>query len=237
MAITFILIGASLGVVVLDQITKWIVALNMELLESIPIINGFFHITYLENPGMSFGLFGDGAERWIFMIISPIALVAIGIYLFGFAKKEKLTMKLGLAFILGGGFSNMIDRIFYGKSFFNNPWTIFEESFWDELFHGYVVDMFDFCGIWDAIFNVADSFVCIGAALVICTLLFDLIFNKSEERKEAEEKALELNKKMNGDTGDNGVLLPENDDNIPFERVEIDEKSDSDQENEVTGEK
>ena len=97
--------------------------------------------------------------------------------------------------------------------------------------------MFDFCGIWDAIFNVADSFVCIGAALVICTLLFDLIFNKSEERKEAEQKALELNEKMNGDISDNGVLLPENDDNIPFERVEIDEKSASDQENEVTGEK
>ena len=42
---------------------------------------------------------------------------------------------------------------------------------------------------------------------------------------------------MNGDTSGGGVLLPENDDNIPFERVEIDEKSDSDQENEVTGEK
>ena len=182
MAITFILIGVSLGVIILDQIVKWVIALSMQLEESIPIIKGFFHITYLENPGMSFGLFGEENQRWIFMVISPIALIAIGVYLFGFAKKEKFTMKLGLTFILGGGLSNMIDRIFYGKSFFDNPWTIFEESFWDELFHGYVVDMFDFCGIWNAIFNVADSFVCVGAALVILSLLLDLIFNKSEEK-------------------------------------------------------
>ena len=137
-------------------------------------------------------------------------------------------MKLGLAFILGGGLSNMIDRIFYGKSFFENPWTIFEESFWQEIFHGYVVDMFDFCGIWNAIFNVADSFVCVGAALVICTLLFDLLVNKSEERKAAETKASDLNEKMNGESKD-GVLLPENEDATPIIAVETDK---DEQENE-----
>lgn len=219
MAITFILIGISLGVILLDQIVKWVIALNLTptwpsegfVGESIEVIEGFFDITHLKNSGMSFGLFGEGAERWIFMIISPIALVAIGVYLFGFAKKEKLTMKLGLAFILGGGISNMIDRIFYGRSFFDNPWTIFENSFWDELFNGYVVDMFDFKGIWNAVFNVADSFVCIGAGLVICTLIYDLLVSKKEEKAQAEKKALEYNEKMNGVSAEDGVLLPEND--------------------------
>lgn len=243
MAITFILIGASVGIVLLDQIVKWLCVWFMPINTvgiDVDVIPGFFGLEYMTNSGMSFGLFDEGAERWIFMIISPIALVAIGIYLFKFAKNEKLPMKLGLAFILGGGFSNMIDRIFYGESLLNGTANFFDSTFWSEVFNGKVVDMIYFyfnTDIWNAVFNVADSFVCIGAGFVICSLIYDLIFNKSEKRKEAEQKALELNKKMNGDTSGGGVLLPENDDNIPFERVEIDEKSDSDQENEVTGEK
>ena len=219
MVITFILIGISVGVIVLDQITKWVIALNLAPTwpeqalrgDSVEIIKNFFDITHLKNPGMSFGLFGEDGQRWIFMIISPIALVAIGIYLFKFSK-DRLLMKIGLASILGGGISNMIDRIFYGRSFFDNPWTIFEKSFWNELFHGYVVDMFDFHGIWNAVFNVADSFVCVGAAIVVCTLIYDIIVSKKEEKEKAIESAKEYNQKMNGESQDSGILMPEDKD-------------------------
>ena len=78
----------------------------------------------------------------------------------------------------------MIDRTFYG----------------DKLFYGEVIDMFDFYGIWNAIFNVADSFVCIGAALVVCTLIFEIIVDEKNKRAEAQKKAQELNEKMAGVT-------------------------------------
>lgn len=222
MVLTFILIGIIALITIFDQIVKWVVALNLSpawpatvdvavdsKAEAVEVIEGFFRFTHLKNPGMSFGLFGGEGQRWIFMIVSPIALAAIAVYLFKFSK-DKLPMKLGLAFILGGGFSNMIDRTFYGISFFDNPWTIFEESFWKELFQGYVIDMLDFYGIWDAVFNVADSFVCIGAGIVVCSLLYDIITDKSKSKKQANQKALELNEKMSG--GEGGIPLPENED-------------------------
>ena len=68
----------------------------------------------------------------------------------------------------------MIDRIFYGE----------------QIFKGEVIDMFDFYGIWNAIFNVADSFVCIGAAVTICTLLYDIIIES--KKKKAEQKTAKV---------------------------------------------
>ena len=182
MLTTFILVIIIAGVITLDQISKLLVVSFMELNQEIEILPGFFRLRFITNPGMSFGLFGDSDQRWIFMVISPIALIAIAIYLFKFSK-DKLPMKIGLAFIFGGGFSNMIDRTFYG----------------DTIFHGEVIDMFDFYGIWHAIFNVADSFVCIGAALVILTLIVEIILERNDEKKSAVNKAKDLNAKMDGE--------------------------------------
>ena len=181
MLTTFILVVIIAGVITLDQISKLLVVSFMELGEGIEILPSFFRLRYITNPGMSFGLFGEGDKRWIFMVISPIALIAIAVYLFKFSK-DRLPMKIGLSFILGGGLSNMIDRTFYG----------------DSIFHGEVIDMFDFYGIWQAIFNVADSFVCIGAALVVLTLIVDIILEKKDTKKDALEKAKSLNEKMTG---------------------------------------
>ncbi len=185
MFIKFLLVIIIAGVISLDQISKLLVVHFMTLGEEIEIIGGFFRLKYITNPGMSFSLFDGEGQRWVFMVISPIALIAIAVYLFGFCK-DKLPMKIGLAFIFAGGFSNMIDRTFYG----------------DKIFHGEVIDMFDFYGIWDAIFNVADSFVCIGATLVVCTLIYEIIMERKDKRKGAEKKAESLNKKMAGASGE-----------------------------------
>lgn len=192
MVITFILIAIIVGVISLDQLSKLVVVHFMELGQEIEIIPSFFRLKYITNPGMSFSLFDGEGQRWVFMVISPIALIAIAIYLFKFCK-DKLPMKIGLAFIFAGGFSNMIDRTFYGE----------------KIFHGEVIDMFDFYGIWDAIFNVADSFVCVGAALVVCTLIYEIIVEKKDKRKEAQGKASELNKKMTGPSGE--IITPSDD--------------------------
>ena len=196
MLITFILIFIVLGVVTFDQISKLLVVCFMDINQEIDILPGLFRFKYITNYGMSFGLFDTPEKRPIFMIIAPIALIAIAVYLFKFSK-DKLPMKIGLAFIFGGGFSNMIDRTFYG----------------DDLFHGEVIDMFDFYGIWHAIFNVADAFVCIGAALVVLTLVVEIILEGKEKKKKASETAVLTNKKMSGQnvgTEPKHVLVDEN---------------------------
>lgn len=183
MLTTFILIFIIAGVITLDQISKLLVVCFMDLGQGIEILPGLFRLRFITNYGMSFGLFDTPEKRPIFMIIAPIALIAVAVYLFVFSK-DKLPMKIGLAFIFGGGFSNMIDRTFYG----------------DRIFHGEVIDMFDFYGIWHAIFNVADAFVCIGAAVVIISLIIDIILDKKNDKKKAQDKAKELNDKMSGGT-------------------------------------
>ena len=144
-----ILISTILSGIVLDQISKILVDRLMGLGQTIPIIKNFLHLTYIRNRGAAFGMLSN--HRWVFMVISTVAIIGIAIYLFGFCK-ERMLFKVGLALIVSGGIGNMIDRILYG----------------------YVIDMIDFRVINFAVFNVADSFVCIGAGLVILCLVLDL---------------------------------------------------------------
>jgi signal peptidase II len=147
------------GVIVLDQASKWLVLLNMELHESIEVIPGVFRFTYIRNQGSAFGMFSD--SRWVFLVLSVVGIAAVIFYLVKFRPTQKL-MWIPLAMIAGGGIGNMIDRLFYGESFGN----------------GTVVDFLDFCpfpNLWMWIFNVADAFVCVGAGILFVYLLIDII--------------------------------------------------------------
>ncbi len=150
----------TVGVVVLDQFTKWLAVEYLIPIGTVPIIKDALHLTYVENPGAAFGMMQN--SRWIFLLVSTVAIIAIIIYLIKFAPKNKLAL-LSLAFILGGGIGNMIDRVALG----------------------YVVDFIDFRLINFAVFNVADSFVCVGAALLIIYVLF--IDGKENKRSEGDE--------------------------------------------------
>ena len=147
------------GVIVLDQASKWLVLLNMELHESIEVIPGVFRFTYIRNQGSAFGMFSD--SRWVFLVLSVVGIAAVIFYLVKFRPTQKL-MWIPLAMIAGGGIGNMIDRLFYGESFGN----------------GTVVDFLDFCpfpNLWMWIFNVADAFVCVGAGILFVYLVIDII--------------------------------------------------------------
>lgn len=163
-----------LGCVALDQATKWIVILNMEIGESIPFIKGVFHFTYIRNPGAAFGSLSN--SRWIFIVLSTVMIAGMIFYLVKYRPKARL-FYIPASMIIGGGIGNMIDRLFYGDSFGN----------------GTVVDFLDFCAfpkLWSWIFNVADAFVCVGAAILFVYLLIDIIKeekNKSKSKKHAEE--------------------------------------------------
>lgn len=133
-----------LAVVILDQFSKYIVAENMALGESIPIIEEVFHLTYILNPGAAFGMF---AHNRLFFI--AIAVIVIGIIIW--ARREILAspweVKAGCGLFLGGAIGNLIDRARQGM----------------------VIDFFDF-RIWP-VFNIADIAICIGVGLIIWNLL------------------------------------------------------------------
>lgn len=164
-AVVLILVGVGL-----DQLTKYLVVSNMALHESIDIIPGVFRFTYIQNDGAAFGSLDNA--RWVFMILSTVAIIGILAYMFWKKPQNKL-MLAALTLIVSGGIGNMIDRIALG----------------------YVIDFLDFCAfpkIWMWVFNVADSFVCIGAGLLILWLVLDMIRDyKTEKAKKAQSASEE----------------------------------------------
>ncbi|MEN6621682.1 MAG: signal peptidase II [Smithella sp.] len=151
--IIIFILGAA-AVIALDQITKCAISSRFFIHEAYPVINGFFNLVYVMNPGAAFGFLANASAtfRYIFFIgITCLALVLIIYYLI---KNEKGTIisVISLTLIFGGAVGNLIDRIRFGE----------------------VVDFLDFyisTYHWPA-FNVADSAICIGAALMIWEIIY-----------------------------------------------------------------
>ena len=153
----FIWLAIIAVTVFLDQITKYLTIFYLKPIDTLPLIRDVIHLTYVENTGAAFGMMKD--SRWVFMVISSVAIVGILVYLFWKKPTSKLEC-LSLSFIVGGGIGNMIDRTLLG----------------------YVVDMIDFRLINFAVFNVADSFVCVGAGLLILYLILDMVKASKAEK-------------------------------------------------------
>ena len=169
--------------IILDQLTKFLVTKYMALYQSIPLIKGFLHLTYTTNDGAAFGMM-DG-QRWVFIVVSTLAIVAFIAYLY-LGHADNMLYAISLSMVISGGIGNMIDRLGFG--FYVNPNTGLGE----------VVDFIDFCGIWDAIFNGADSFVCVGAGLLILALVIDLK-KEYEIEKAKKAAAAEVTESVNED--------------------------------------
>jgi len=156
----------TLFIILLDQASKIYIQYNMQIGESIPIITGIFHITYIENPYTAFGLF---RYQTIFFVIA--ALVSIIIIILIYKKvifKEDPFMYIPLTLILSGAVGNLIDRV---------------------RVSGRVIDFIDF-KIWP-IFNIADSAIVCG----MLVLLIHILFHSSEKEDEGEgEKGEEWEK-------------------------------------------
>lgn len=136
------LLGALL-VLIADQISKYLVLTRMELYETIPVIPGFFHLTYILNSGASFGMLQQKTLLFI-LLTSLVILFMIWAVFFWQGLDRPVRILLGL--IAGGALGNLADRIRFGA----------------------VVDFVDFRGIWPYIFNVADvAVVCGGILLAI----------------------------------------------------------------------
>jgi len=146
-------------VIILDQISKYIVKTNMDLYQSFNFIKHIIDIHYIENEGASLGMLKN--HRWVFMSLSSIALILMGVAIFYLGKKNlkkyNLWINIALAFMFGGGVGNMIDR-------FTNESVVKTGS-------KVVVDFLEFAFIDFATFNIADSFICIGSVL-FCICMF-----------------------------------------------------------------
>lgn len=141
--------------VAVDQWSKWWATTDLRPIGDYPLLENVFHLTYVENRGAAFGMLSDA--RWVFMILSAAAIAVIcGILLF-WPKMHPL-MGIALALAGGGGIGNMIDRVA----------------------NGYVVDFFNVTCIDFAVFNVADTFVCVGVGLLV---LYMILFEFRTDRK------------------------------------------------------
>lgn len=146
--------------VVVDQVSKILVIKYLKDIVSVELIPGVFRFTYVENRGAAFGMLSD--NRWVFMIISTLAIGALIVYLWKFRPDSRLAC-LALSMIAGGGIGNMIDRVALG----------------------YVVDFIDFCAfpsLWMWVFNIADAFVCVGAGLLILWLIISMVQESREQK-------------------------------------------------------
>lgn len=146
--------GFALIIIVLDQLTKaWVMGgLDLREIGHIPVWSPLFNLTWVENRGVSFGLFGDGSARWM---LSAFSVAVAGILGWWALRADRRLLITAIGLIMGGALGNVIDRIRFG----------------------YVVDFLDFSGPhfflgsmkinFPWIFNVADSAITIGVILLI----------------------------------------------------------------------
>jgi signal peptidase II len=143
--------------VLCDQITKLYVDAVMWPYQSITIIDNYFDITYIRNPGGAFGLFAH-AERWIvrplLLGLSAVAIVII-LLMYRSTPTDRIIVRLAFALIMGGAIGNLIDRVRF-----------------DEVIDFLDVHWYQYH--WPA-FNVADSAITVGVAI----LCWDLLFGKA----------------------------------------------------------
>ena len=153
----------------IDLITKLLVINNMEIGQSIPLIKGVLNIKYITNEGAAFGMLAD--SRWVFMTVSALLILFLTALILIWSDAGPL-FYVSVSMILGGGIGNMIDRIAYGK----------------------VIDFIDFCAfprLWSWIFNGADSFVCVGAGLLILWYVLEEVKNYKKTKAQAGESSNE----------------------------------------------
>jgi len=129
-----------LAVVILDQLTKYLVLNNLKDIGHIPIIQNIFHLTYVENRGAAFGILQN--QKYFFVIMKSI-VIAVIIYFLIREKNLRKSVVVCLSLIAGGAIGNLIDRIRFG----------------------FVVDFFDF-RVWP-VFNIADMAIVIAQILLI----------------------------------------------------------------------
>jgi signal peptidase II len=146
-------LGWVVIILVLDQLTKMAVDRTMSLHQSIPIIDGFFSLTYVRNTGAAFGIFAGSHEAFRLPFLILVSVLALGfvVVMLKRLRDEETGLITALSFIIGGAIGNLVDRVLYGE----------------------VIDFLDFYWSnyhWPA-FNVADSCITVGVLITLYYLI------------------------------------------------------------------
>jgi signal peptidase II len=154
--------GLAFAVLALDQASKWWILHHVMNPPQVIPLTSFFNLVLGYNRGVSFGMFGDGEEigRWALVVLALVIAVALAVWL---ARAEKPLLAAALGLIIGGALGNVIDRARIGA----------------------VVDFLDFHAYgyhWPA-FNVADSGITVGAAILIIDSVFGAEAGPDAEKK------------------------------------------------------
>jgi signal peptidase II len=203
-------IGIIVLILLIDQISKIYIKTNFKLGESVEVF-GWFKILFVENRGMAWGVELPGSYGKLFLTLFRLfAITAIGYWLYDAVKKNSSRILIvSIALIFAGAFGNIIDSVFYGILFNGSEGQLAtflpEEGGYAPVFYGRVVDMLHFPLIdttwpewmpwiggdrftfFDPVFNIADSAITVGVALLI-------IFNKKafpKKKKEEPKKDVE----------------------------------------------
>lgn len=145
--------ATALALVVLDQFTKTLVAANLHLHESIPVVNGLVNLVHVRNPGAAFGFLAKSPAYFRSIFFIGVTIGAMGLIVY-YLKQNQVTetnVVLPLSFIFSGAVGNLIDRIRFGE----------------------VIDFLDVyvsTHHWPA-FNVADSAISVGAVFLFIGIL------------------------------------------------------------------
>lgn len=195
------------AVLLIDQIVKIYVKTHFLYHESYDVFS-WFKIQFIENEGAAWGTklsdllpISDKTGKLILTVFRLFAILGIGYWLLDSIKNHRSKLLVvSIALIFAGAFGNIIDSVFYGvifdESTAHNTATLFSDNPYGSLFHGKVVDMLYFpiidtklpewlgggaFSFFDPIFNIADSSISIGVALLV-------FFNKQAFPKEDEQK-------------------------------------------------
>ncbi len=150
------------GVLILDHLTKWLVAARMDLHDAIELIPNLLRFSYVQNSGVAFGLFARSQSVWKPYLLAAMAVVAVAVILVYSSRmpSNRVLLQVALAITMGGILGNFTDRVVHGFV------VDFIEFHYKELFY------------WPT-FNVADSAISIGIAL----LLIDTVKNPEMEEE------------------------------------------------------
>jgi len=153
-------------VLVLDRISKLLIVAHLNINESLPLLQHFFHLTYVQNTGAAFGLFPG---QTIYLVVLTLIGFAVAIILRKKIARLNKNMLICLGMIIGGALGNFIDRVYWG----------------------YVVDFIDF-RLWPFIFNIADSTLVVGS-LLLAIMIFNVKepLPSQQDSESAEEQSAE----------------------------------------------
>jgi len=161
----YLWVGSIFGItLVLDQITKHLVATRIRLYDIIVVIPGFFNLTHVRNKGAAFSIFATLPDLWRNTFFISVTIIAVGVIAALIAKTQERLQVFAFTLIASGAVGNVIDRIRYGEVVDFIQWYV--KSFY-----------------WPS-FNVADSAISTGVVL----LAIDMLFGSSSKPQASNPK-------------------------------------------------